>query len=477
VCWRLQAHGWQIGFAPAALVWHRHRASVRAYWRQQVGYGEGEAWLALKHPDKFVGGDMLWRGRIYSALPFVRGLYRERLNTGSWGTAAFPSVYSIGASGIAYLPASAGWIVLSVLLLAAGVVLDRWFSDVATAALAIGALGLGASIARAAQFAAAAEFPAATISQRFLVGWLHILQPLARLRGRVRGRCAAPSDLTASAASTTVKPLPAVGRALALTVGVRLERRFWTESWTSLPAWLDQLVTALRRQRGAGRVDIDEGWAERWDVALPICGFARLETRAIVEEHARGACLVRASTRVRPTAVGLAALGGLAGGIAVAMLLERAGNNAGSLAAVVICALTIGWALRRIAHASARMAAAVDHVAAAGGLLPLDERPSWRPALAGLAAGTLQAAMMIALGAFFVIAAAPTVWDAADDYFPVRARPEAAVVRPISVVTEPPPAPVSKVPEHRPAKTTSPLRARLTRHAAPLVPERRRTLS
>ena len=29
VCWRLQARGWKIGFASAALVWHHHRSSVR----------------------------------------------------------------------------------------------------------------------------------------------------------------------------------------------------------------------------------------------------------------------------------------------------------------------------------------------------------------------------------------------------------------------------------------------------------------
>src|SRR5262249_16395990 len=44
VCWRLQARGWKIGFAAAALVWHHHRSSIKAYWRQQVGYGEGERW-------------------------------------------------------------------------------------------------------------------------------------------------------------------------------------------------------------------------------------------------------------------------------------------------------------------------------------------------------------------------------------------------------------------------------------------------
>ena len=66
VCWRLQARGWKIGFAPAALVWHHHRPSVRTYVRQQIGYGEGETWLMREHPEKFVGGRIAWRGHIYS---------------------------------------------------------------------------------------------------------------------------------------------------------------------------------------------------------------------------------------------------------------------------------------------------------------------------------------------------------------------------------------------------------------------------
>ena len=62
MCWRLQARGWKIGFAPSALVWHRHRPSISQYWRQQVGYAEGQVWLMPHHPDKFVGGKIQWRG-------------------------------------------------------------------------------------------------------------------------------------------------------------------------------------------------------------------------------------------------------------------------------------------------------------------------------------------------------------------------------------------------------------------------------
>ena len=36
--------------------------------------------------------------------------------------------------------------------------------------------------------------------------------------------------------------------------------------------------------------------------------------------------------------------------------------------------------------------------------------------------------MVISVGAFFVMTAAPTVWDAADDYFPVHQPPPAAVM-------------------------------------------------
>ncbi len=483
VCWRLQARGWRIGFAPAALVWHRHRATIRAYWRQQVGYGEGETWLALKHPHKFVGGDMLWRGRIYSPLPFVRALYRARLNTGTWGTAAFPALYNAGASGLAFVPASAGWMVLALMLVLSTAGLDIMFPDAARAALILGCAGILTSLAVCVRFAWQAEFAGASAIDRLLVAILHFVQPLARLRGRIRGHFAAPADLTTSAAATTVRALPSLGRAVALTGGVRLERKFWTERWTTLPALLDQFVAALRKQRGAGRVDVDEGWSERWDVALPIGGFARLEARGLVEEHAQGACLFRLSTRVRPTGGGMASLLGLALAILAAMLLERAGRNSASLVAVLACAFALVWGFRRIVLASARVRAAVDDIAQANSLVPISEGPAWRPAIAGFAAGTLQAAMVIAVGAFFVMTAAPTVWDAADDYFPSHQTvPSSAIIRPISVTVDPRPMTplarsVVKPTERRTVKpgVGATQHPPLQRRGAPSAADRRRT--
>jgi hypothetical protein len=330
--------------------------------------------------------------------------------------------------------------VLALLLVLASAPLDLVLPDAARAALILGCAGILMSLAICIRFAGQAAFAGGSALDRLLVALLHLLQPLARLRGRIRGHFAAPADLTTSAAATTVRALPSIGRALALTGGVRLERKFWTERWTSLPALLDQLVSALRKQRGAGRVDVDEGWSQRWDVALPIGGFARLEARGLVEEHAQGACLFRVSTRVRATGGGMAALLGLALAILAAMLLERAGRNSASLVAVLACAFALVWGFRRIVLTSARVRAAVNDIAEANALVPIGEGPTWRPAIAGVAAGTLQASMVIAVGAFFLMTAAPTVWDAADDYFPSHQTvPSSAIIRPIAITVDPPP--------------------------------------
>ena len=72
------------------------------------------------HPEKFLDGHMLWRGRIYSPLPFVRSLWGERINAGVWGTAAFPSVYRTDVHPFAFLPHSVSWQVLSIVLALAG---------------------------------------------------------------------------------------------------------------------------------------------------------------------------------------------------------------------------------------------------------------------------------------------------------------------------------------------------------------------
>src|SRR4029079_426954 len=99
VCWKVLDRGWRCGSHPAAVVWHHRGGSVRAYLRQQRGYGRAEALVAARHPDRFNGlGAARWQGRIYQPVGGQTG--RRRFYGGRFGTAAYQSVYRSGGFGL-----------------------------------------------------------------------------------------------------------------------------------------------------------------------------------------------------------------------------------------------------------------------------------------------------------------------------------------------------------------------------------------
>src|SRR5512133_1609538 len=127
MCWRLQERGWTLGFSPAALVWHHRRNSVRAYWRQQCGYGRAEALLEEKWPEKYnAAGHFRWAGRIYG-----RGLTRHLVRTrriyqGTWGMAPFQSLYEPGPGTLISLPLTPEWLLLTAALVCLSLLTALW---------------------------------------------------------------------------------------------------------------------------------------------------------------------------------------------------------------------------------------------------------------------------------------------------------------------------------------------------------------
>jgi glycosyltransferase involved in cell wall biosynthesis len=92
LCWRVLDDGWEIGFHPAALVWHHRRGTLRGYLRQQRGYGRSEALVQARHPERFTAaGTARWRGRIYTSLSPLVG--RSRVYRGAFGAAAYQSAH------------------------------------------------------------------------------------------------------------------------------------------------------------------------------------------------------------------------------------------------------------------------------------------------------------------------------------------------------------------------------------------------
>ena len=203
VCWRLQARGGKIGFAPAALVWHRHRATVRAYLRQQMGYGEGETWLMQRHPEKFASGHIRWRGHIYSPLPFIRSVTGMRIDGARVGTAALPAIYHTEPHWLAYLPHSGRWQIMSALLTVLAAVAASTRQPYGAALAAAAAIPVGATVVKCLIHGLRSDVTrlrrigllsrrSSRLVYRLTIAGLHFLQPFARLYGRCRGFFAQP---------------------------------------------------------------------------------------------------------------------------------------------------------------------------------------------------------------------------------------------------------------------------------------------
>ena len=416
VCWRLQARGGRIGFASSALVWHHHRSSVKAYWRQQAGYGEGETWLMAHHPEKFLDGRMLWRGRIYSPLPFVRSLWGTRINAGVWGTAAFPSVYRTDVHPFAFLPHSIKWQVISFIFTIAGtgVAATEGHHWAAYLLLGMGLIGLAATVSKNITYALRSEVDSlsgSTLWYRAVVAYLHFIQPLARLRGHIRGMLSPPElALPQAEPQTSRGPRPSLAeawRALLLVSGSVTEDRFWSETWTSADRVLAQLTDWLRRSRAVRTIQIDEGWSDDRDVSVFVGRWAWLDVRALVEEHRGGTSLARVSTHLRPTTFGIVSAMGLGAALMVGAVSGVAA--ASPVAGMIVSGLTltlivvVAW---RTAQTTAIVRRGIARVTLGSGMVAMPSGPARVPLVApsllrsyGMRSAVIFVVMILSLGA------------------------------------------------------------------------------
>ena len=383
VCWRLQDRGGIVAFSPSALVWHHHRVGLRAYWRQQVGYGEGEAWLRGRHHRRFSRSGVAWRGRIYSALPFVQSLSQRRLHSGVWGTASFPTVYHTEAHPLRALPHTPEWQLGAFVLFTAGlaVLVARGVSPLALLAAVAGGAALLATLAKCALYAVQSDVerlprigglgPAASrLVYRATIAWLHVVQPFARTYGYLRGSVRRPRVAVRPIAPVDAPdavPARLPRREMVLLLGQAGERRFWSERWIAKDALLTRLVERLRAVRSGRGIDVDDGWRADRDVSVALGPWAWAHVQALVEDHGTGRCLFRAriQVRLRALTVWLAVLT-LA---LAATLLSGGGPVAGSAAAAgSVLLLRAGRSIWRDAR---QIFEALGAVAADFGLLPV----------------------------------------------------------------------------------------------------------
>jgi GT2 family glycosyltransferase len=362
VCWRLLNRGWRIGFSPAALVWHHRRNSVRAYWRQQAGYGRAEALLERKWPEKYnAAGHISWRGRIYGdPLTTALGGGRQRVYHGRWGSALFQSVYEARPSALTALPLMPEWYLVILLLAALSAVGVGWPP---LAAIALPLLGGAASAPVTLALITALRVPLrdaphdwrARIRSRAVVAWLHLAQPAARLLGR------------ASAGLTPWRrrglPAFAAPRRRCLTL--------WSEWWHAPATVLGELEATVRK---AGFVVAHGGDWDRWDLEVRGGLFGTARLLMATEEHGHGRQLWRFRVWPRWSALGLTVIAGLTV-LAAAAAMDRAWA-----AALVLAVSGVLLAARGIVEAGTAIAAfVIGHHVLGAAAAPVSERAASTP--------------------------------------------------------------------------------------------------
>ncbi len=319
VCWRLQERGWAIGFSAAAVVWHHRRNSLRAYWKQQRGYGKAEAMLERKWPQKYnAAGHLNWSGRLYGRGPTLSlAKLRSRIYGGSWGSAPFQSVYEPSSGTFWSLSMMPEWYLIILMLAGFSLLGLLWTPLLLTLPLLAGAvaaplLQAGLSAARARYSEEARKlYPALPL--RALTGLLHLAQPLARLWGRLRHGLV-PWRYRASSSMALPRPRRV---------------RIWSESWQS-PEDRLRAIQHLIKSKGAA-VSVG-GDYDRWDLEVRggLLGSARL--LLAVEEHGEGKQYVLIRIWPKVSMMGLLSIG-LSAALTTLAVLDGAWIAGGVLAA------------------------------------------------------------------------------------------------------------------------------------------------
>jgi len=272
VCWRLQERGWTLGFHPAAMVWHHRRNSVRTYWRQQIGYGRAEAMLERKWPEKYNGpGHVRWVGRIYGdGLTQALGWRRPRVYHGVWGGAPFQSLYQPAPSLLGALPQMPEWHLMTATLAGIAALSAAWRPF--KLALPLLVVAIVPPVAQAWLSAARAVFPdipadwSTRLRRRLLTAALHLIQPLARLRGRLN------EGLTPWRRRGTPGPTPL----WPVTVSI----------WTDGAQEQEQRLRALEADlRAEGACVLRGGRHDRWDLEVRSGFFGAARLILGVEDH------------------------------------------------------------------------------------------------------------------------------------------------------------------------------------------------
>ncbi len=344
LCWRIQQNGHVIGFTAGGFVWHDRRTRVGAYVRQQMGYGAAEAMLAQKFPSLFNWlGNHTWKGRIYDDSVWGMGFSRQIIYRGVYGRGLF-QLLSYGR---------ASWFVtflmsLEFQLLGVGLtfLLGWWIPgfwiltglSVALTTVLVGRIGWRAHLPREHH---------GSWRCRFLVAWLHVVQPVVRSFARYRQLWRGPGRGGVADGRRF--------RASAARLGWRtLRQQYWAESEGDRIQLIRRLHDLLTSAGWSAA--LDDGYQE-FDVAAHLGIWGRLEFLSAEEYFPGNRRQVRARLRIRWSRAAWGAIGGafLGCGLLAGAMISYGASGWYALALPIVVSMGLVWRGRTGLLAAARL--------------------------------------------------------------------------------------------------------------------------
>jgi hypothetical protein len=274
--WRLQHAGYTIGFAPAAQVWHYRRNTVKAYLKQQRGYGVAEALLKYKHPDHFnTLGASHWRGKIYGTDQIGVRMTGDVVYHGLFGTGLFQTIYRRPASMVAAMLMSIEWH----LLYAFVAVLGLAFFPLLWVAFFMSLVPVVLAVIAAVQQPMPKHEHSMT---RPLIAYLHFRQPITRgwARYSVRLKAKVLNDEAKGYRRQQELPFDPHDRDTLL---------YWSK-WYDRLTLLDKIATEVRK--AGWRMRVDSGWAN-WDMEIYGSRYVKVRLTTATEHHHNVGMLTR----------------------------------------------------------------------------------------------------------------------------------------------------------------------------------------
>jgi GT2 family glycosyltransferase len=286
-CWRLQQEGEVIAFSPSAIVWHYRRFTLKAFRKQQEGYGEAESLLRFKHL-VFFGptGTAKWKGQVYGAPRFTWLINQPVIYHGVFGEGLFQCIYPTPQSELAAYLSSIEWVTLTAFLF----LLSIPFPTLRIVAFLM--FGGTFLVALSYMIHAKLEPRFDTIRARLLVAFLALSQPLVRGWARyftwLKFKRTPESVISTKEKDFTPSKIKGSTKLV-----------LWNEEGKGRELLLTSVIEALEKEGWS--YSTDTGW-KPWDVQIYGSFWWGVTMRSVTEYHGGPKCLTRVRLTTRMVA-------------------------------------------------------------------------------------------------------------------------------------------------------------------------------